>query len=127
MELWNSSRCRLQIKRYTNARCNSRFNPEAYDLEGKGWELSLDELENFARVSRFLNVENDYLTVDFRRKYRRPADFTQPRDHIAKQCGHVIQDIEKRIIKIIEVCIKFIALATVVAYTRLRLALITNK
>lgn len=64
--------------------------------------------------------------MDFRRKYS-PADFTQPREHIAKQRVYVIQDIEKRIIKIREVCIKFIALATVVAYTRLRLALITNK
>ena len=54
------------------------------------------------------------------------SDFTQPREHIAKRCGYVIQDIEKRILKT-EVCIKFIVLATVVAYTQLRLALIMGR
>ena len=52
------------------------------------------------------------------------SDFTQPRERIAKRCGYVIQDIAKRIFKTIAVCIKFIVLATVVAYTQLCLALI---
>jgi hypothetical protein len=59
MELWNSSRCRLQKDTLMPDGIPDFIysNPEAYDLEDKGWELSSDELENVARVSGVLNVE----------------------------------------------------------------------
>ena len=68
MELWNSLRCRLQKNTLMPDGIPDFIysNPEAYDLEDKGWELSLDELENVAGVSGVLDAENDYLTDEFR-------------------------------------------------------------
>lgn len=70
MELWNSSRCRLQKNTLMPDGIPDFIycNPEAYGLEDQGWELTLDELEKVARVSGILNAANDYLTEDFRRK-----------------------------------------------------------
>ena len=71
-------------------------NPEAYDLQDQGWELSLDELQTTAAVSHVLNVENDYLDDEFR------IECCQTLPHLES----IIPNTEKRNAKAIQYSVK---------------------